>query len=147
WRIELMKDGQHSPQHGHQANSDSGEISPRAKTITIHLNGTLLVIGLSLVLLLGIGIGTIVSGRVGAAPSKSEQLRLNAENASPGSLSAAFAAATHAVEAGVVHITTVDFDGDGDVYNQSSGSGVIVDPAGYIVTNFHVVKDANKIKV
>jgi serine protease Do len=30
---------------------------------------------------------------------------------------------------------------------QSLGSGVIVDPKGYIVTNYHVIKDATRIKV
>lgn len=31
--------------------------------------------------------------------------------------------------------------------SEASGSGVIVDPKGYIVTNYHVVKDADEIKV
>jgi serine protease Do len=119
-----------------------------SRTIVVKITGPGLVICLILVLLSGIVVGTLVADRAGAAPTHQEQLRANAEAAnSATSLSAAFAAATGAVEASVVHITTVDFDGDGEVYNQSSGSGVIVDPAGYIITNYHVIKDANKIKV
>ena len=37
--------------------------------------------------------------------------------------------------------------GDGSIRERSLGSGVIVDPKGYIVTNRHVVEKANRIRV
>jgi len=39
------------------------------------------------------------------------------------------------------------FDGGPDMHERSLGSGVIVDPKGYILTNNHVVEKADKIKV
>src|SRR6266550_1534593 len=59
----------------------------------------------------------------------------------------------------VVHIevssygTSSDEDDDDEIKNQTlakrrgSGSGVIVDPDGYIITAFHVVKGARRIRV
>ena len=37
--------------------------------------------------------------------------------------------------------------GTGDMRERSLGSGVIVDPKGYIVTNRHVVEKADRIRV
>ena len=37
--------------------------------------------------------------------------------------------------------------GDGEIRERSLGSGVIVDPKGYIVTNRHVVEKADRIRV
>ena len=37
--------------------------------------------------------------------------------------------------------------GDGSIRERSLGSGVIVDPKGYIVTNRHVVEKADRIRV
>lgn len=83
----------------------------------------------------------------GADPMAQERLRISESVATANSLSAAFVSAASVVEESVVHITTVDIDGEGEAFNQSSGSGVIVDAQGYIITNYHVVKDANRIKV
>ena len=38
-------------------------------------------------------------------------------------------------------------DGDGGIRERSLGSGVIVDPKGYIITNAHVVEKADRIRV
>lgn len=119
----------------------------RTANITINISATSLIAGLVLLLIVGLGAGALVAVRVGAEPTLQEKLRMSAEVASPQMLSAAFGQATRAVEASVVHITTVDVDTDGSVYNQNSGSGVVVDPSGYILTNYHVVKDSSKIKV
>lgn len=62
-------------------------------------------------------------------------------------LSASFNRASQAVEPSVVYLTTLDVDETGDAYSQMSGSGVIIDPEGYILTNYHVVGMANRIKV
>jgi serine protease Do len=71
-------------------------------------------------------------------------------------LSAALEAATRLVAPSVVEIFTTSFaPGDGVVprsadlvsTQRASGSGVIVDPAGYIVTNAHVVRGAQRLRV
>lgn len=118
------------------------------RVVTIKLTGPSLVLGLVFVLLTGIGIGSLVVSRAGAAPDNPTQARINMETSSAFSLSAAFASANKAVESSVVYITTVDLDGDKDAFfSQSSGSGFVIDASGYVLTNYHVVKDANKIKV
>ena len=115
------------------------------RTITIRLSSSGLIIALILVLFAGIAIGSLVVNKASATPQPQEVHPLNQNSAN--SLSAAFANATKNVETSVVRITTVDFDSDADALSKSSGSGFIVDPLGYIVTNYHVVRDASKIKV
>jgi serine protease Do len=118
------------------------------KVVTIKLTGPGLIISLVFVLLTGVGIGSLVVNHASATPQTPAQIRMNVESSSAFSLSAAFANATKAVESSVVYITTVDIDGDRDAFlSQSSGSGFVVDSTGYILTNYHVVKDASKIKV
>ncbi|MBI4854845.1 MAG: trypsin-like peptidase domain-containing protein [Acidobacteria bacterium] len=129
-----------------KSNKVSKELFPE-KVVTIRLTGPGLVIGLVFILLTGIGIGSLVVKRAGAAPEIPSNIRMNAEANSPLSLSTAFANAAQIVESSVVHITTVDLDGERDIaFSQSSGSGFVIDSSGYILTNYHVVKDANKIK-
>lgn len=124
----------------------SKELLPE-RVVTIRLTGPGLVISLVFVLLTGIGIGSLVVKQAGAAPEIPANTRMNAESASPSLLSTAFAGAAQAVESSVVYITTVDADTEREIgFNQSSGSGFVIDPNGYILTNYHVVKDANKIK-
>ena len=58
-----------------------------------------------------------------------------------------FRLATHAVSPAVVHIRTQAF-GKGGAVGQSLGSGVVIDKErGYIVTNNHVIRDADVIAV
>lgn len=70
-------------------------------------------------------------------------------------ISRQFAVVAKAIEPSVVHIDTVQsVDGDGRAIDASltpqaigQGSGVIVDEAGYILTNNHVVQNASEIRV
>ena len=71
-------------------------------------------------------------------------------------LSASFAEVAKKVEAAVVNIDTKGriptgggsrYDEDSRRPSQSVGSGFIVDKAGYVLTNYHVVDDASRITV
>jgi serine protease Do len=122
----------------------------------------------------GIMIGSVISGRVGAnrAPTPSGANLLSVPN--PVRLSSAFATIAAQVEPAVVNISTTQVyerpqarnhtrpqpnDPFGDFFNhwwdspqqpeaeKSLGSGVIVDPKGFILTNEHVIDGATKIQV
>jgi len=130
------------------------------------------------VLVLGIGIGTLVSYRVTATGPGDSQLRMQTDGKPVAggaflALSQAFEEVSNRVEPAVVNINTEEVvtnrrqgalgqDPDNPMndlfrrfFNQmpeqetrrSLGSGVIVDPKGYIITNYHVVEDATTIKV
>jgi serine protease Do len=136
------------------------------------------------VLTLGIGIGTLITSRVGAVGPGDSQLKIQTEGkpavgSAALSLSQAFEEVAKLVEPAVVNINTEEvvrvnrrsprnnapgddpmedffhrFFNNPNMPNQpeqftrrSLGSGVIVDPKGYIITNNHVVESASKIKV
>jgi serine protease Do len=115
------------------------------------------------VLGLGIGIGTLVSNRVDAtAPPGDSRLEMQADGkpvAGEGilALSRAFEEVAVRMEPAVVNINTEGlvsmdvrfgpFQSEQPQMRRSLGSGVIVDPKGYIITNNHVVQGASKIKV
>jgi serine protease Do len=139
------------------------------------------------ILTLGIGIGTLITYRVGAVGQGGSQLRIQTDGKPVAgnavlALSQAFAEVAKHVEPAVVNINTEEVvrvsqrrrspgGGQGDEMpddlfhrfmpnlpnlipqipeqftRQSLGSGVIVDPKGYIITNNHVVDRATKIKV
>ena len=129
------------------------------------------------VLGLGIGIGTLVSDRVDATtpPGDSRlEMRTDGKPVAGGdvlALSRAFEEVASRMEAVVVNINTEELvtrrslapgQGQMDPYGfnpfgpdmmpeqqmrHSLGSGVLVDPKGYIITNNHVVESATRIKV
>jgi serine protease Do len=132
------------------------------------------------ILTLGIGIGTLISYRVGAVAPGDSQLRVQTDgkplvDGAALALSQAFEEVANLVEPAVVNINTEAVvrrqtkrretpereDPMEDFFRrffnnpnlpenytrQSLGSGVIVDPKGYIITNSHVVEGATKIKV
>ena len=59
-------------------------------------------------------------------------------------LSAAFARAAEQVEPSVAHIKVYESEA---LSREGAGSGVIVNSAGFILTNAHVVRRASKIRV
>jgi serine protease Do len=142
-----MKQALHDSAQDRPEAPESNAKNPEKPVITIQITGLRVTACLIFVLLTGIGVGTLVNNRAGAAPNPLAQLNMRTDVPSPMTLSAAFNTAASAVEPSVVHITTLDMDTDGEAFNQSSGSGIIVDPTGYILTNNHVVKEAKKIKV
>lgn len=122
------------------------------------------------VLALGIGIGTLISYRVDATgPDSQLQIQSEGKPVAGGAfmaLSRAFEEVSNTVEPTVVNINTESpappeseesmeffhrfFDGPRSTpgeMRRSLGSGVIVDPKGYIITNSHVVEDATRITV
>jgi serine protease Do len=144
---KLMKLDLQRPAENRSEGSETVSASSNKPMIAVQITGLRLTACLLFVLLIGIGAGTLISYRAGAEPNRLYQSGMRVDSASPMALSVAFNASASAVEPSVVHITTLDVDGEGEAYNQSSGSGIIIDPAGYIITNNHVVKEAKKIKV
>jgi len=130
-----------------------------------------------LVLALGIGIGTLITNRAGATSPGDSQLQMPPDGKSVGgplqAFSQAFEEVAKIVSPAVVNINVEevvsgqqgrlvipDFfeffgpfgspTGPGPSMPQvqhTLGSGVIVDPKGYIITNNHVIESATKIKV
>ncbi len=147
---------------------------PHGNNVSRHLVSFFVVLA---VLGLGIGIGTIISHRVVAVGPGDSQLKIQSGGASlvPSgvqALSQAFEDVAKRVGPAVVNINTEEVisirtrPGTGrnnrqmpDLFGQlfpdaprqrtlnSLGSGILVDPKGYILTNNHVVGSATKIKV
>ncbi len=90
---------------------------------------------------IGIAVGAVVHGIAGATDN-----RLSISNATftPDSLSASFARVAAQVEPSVVHIK-VSYT-ENNYGRGATGSGVIVNSQGYIITNKHVVENAVKIQ-
>jgi len=123
-------------------------------------------IGFSLSVILGVGLGVWISGGTSARQS-ARLLQVSDESVPPTgalatalALSEAFAHVARQVEPAVVHIETEAaragrraddpfdfFFGPRSRPRRGTGSGVIVDPEGYILTNYHVIRGASTIRV
>jgi serine protease Do len=95
---------------------------------------------------IGIAIGALVHGIAGAR-SDDNRLSISYSPTTPDSLSAAFARVSSMVRPAVVNIRVSEGDEHGPFARDTTGSGIIVNPAGYILTNYHVVEKATGIKV
>ena len=100
-------------------------------------------------------LAAIVAGLIATATPAAGQTRAPVVPAAA-DLSASFEATARIVVPSVVQIFTTSYEvGDGPVARpadlvttrRASGSGVIVDPDGYIVTNAHVVRGASRLRV
>jgi serine protease Do len=124
----------------------------------------LLIIGLLIIaVLIGIGIGLNLPDRTWAG-QENHTIKVNHTGLPPSSavsaaltLSTAFAEAAQSAEPAVVHIETtapptkgndpLDFFRNNRRFGRGAGSGVLVDPGGYILTNHHVIEGAATIRV
>jgi serine protease Do len=146
----------------------------RTGNVSRHLVSFLVVL---FVLGLGIGIGTLITRQVVATGPGDSQLKIQGSSPAPANsavqaLSVAFEETAKRVGPAVVNINTEEvvrptgrggqgrnnpqvpdffrqfMPDQGQAFTQASlGSGIIVDPKGYIITNNHVVQGATKIKV
>jgi serine protease Do len=121
-----------------KSESDRQESIPLAR----HTRVVLILVALCC-LSMGIAIGAVVHGIAGAK-SDDNRLAINNARLAPDTLSASFSRVAEQVEPSVAHIKVYE----SEVYQrEGTGSGVIINPAGYILTNSHVVSRAIKIRV
>jgi serine protease Do len=105
----------------------------------------------------GTGSTAVVGGAPPPAPPQRSQVRPAAAS-SPGT-SVNFADVAERINPSVVNIDAASRPGhhrsddphdtprDFDVPHQGSGSGFVIDPQGFILTNYHVIQDADRISV
>jgi len=92
---------------------------------------------------IGAAVGAIVNGIAGAK-SEDNKLSIKSGPVTPDALSASFARVARDVEPSVAHIKVFENEA---LAREGAGSGVIVNSAGFILTNAHVVRRASKIRV
>jgi serine protease Do len=118
----------------------------KAITTRLRQNRVLLLLVAMCCLSIGIAIGAIARGIAGAK-SDDKFITVSHSAFTPDALSAAFARVAEQVEPSVVNIKVIEGEERSIFAREGTGSGVIVSPAGYIITNQHVIKRASKIKV
>lgn len=122
----------------------------------VHRERNVVLLAIAITLIIGIGIGTSLSGGVRAFLEDHRiALVSNSGGRADFNLSTVVADVAQQAEPAVVHISTVEdaqpgfdiFQGFGGGKRRASGSGIIVDAEGYILTNNHVVDGAAEITV
>src|SRR5262249_32164937 len=127
--------------HHQQGSCDSRSHSE----IVRRYNRVILMLVAMCCLSVGIAIGAILRG-IGAGADDS-RLSINHANPAPDALSAAFSRAARLVEPSVVNIKVTQGETRGISGSEGTGSGIIVDSAGFILTNQHVISNTTKIRV
>ena len=116
----------------------------RSETISrSHYNRVVLILVAACCLCLGIAVGAVIRGNAGATDNR---LTISSSAVPTDALSATFARVAAQVEPCVVNIKVSDNE-DRTLAREGTGSGVIVNSQGFILTNQHVVQNATKIKV
>src|SRR5262245_52036 len=95
---------------------------------------------------LGIAIGAVLRGIAGAG-ADDNRLMISHSDPQPDALSAAFSRAARLVEPSVVNIKVTQGEGRGIAGSEGTGSGIIVDSSGFILTNQHVISNTSRIRV
>jgi serine protease Do len=107
----------------------------------------LLLMGAVCCLSIGIAIGAVLRGlTVATATNPDNRLTISNTSSAPDALSITFARVASQVEPSVVNIKVSDNE-DRAFAREGTGSGVIVNASGFIITNQHVVQNAVKIRV
>lgn len=107
----------------------------------------LLLMGAVCCLSIGIAIGAVLRGMtVATATNPDNRLTISNSASAPDALSLTFARVASQVEPSVVNIKVSDNE-DRAFAREGTGSGVIVNASGFIITNQHVVQNAVKIRV
>jgi serine protease Do len=122
--------------------SDRSETANQTIPLRVHNRVVVALVALCC-LSIGIAIGAIAH-RAADATGEDNRLSISNTQVNPDSLSALFARVAKKVEPAVVYIKVYL---GGMLGREGGGSGVIVSPAGYIITNEHVISRASKIKV
>jgi serine protease Do len=139
--------------------------APSSTTRTATHQRLLLSLLVAVAVFIGIGVGVFLSGGASAG-QESRLIKVNHSSEPPSTavstamaLSEAFAQVARLVEPAVVHIETAAgptkagsepfdfFHNNPRQRRHGEGSGVLVDPAGYILTNNHVIDEATTIRV
>jgi serine protease Do len=125
-----------------QASNRTNRFAPAKQT------RAMLFMGAICCLCIGIAIGSLLRGHIGVATATpiDNRLTISTTPTTPDSLSLTFARVAAQVEPCVVNIKVADNEVP-SYAREGTGSGVIVNPQGFILTNQHVVQNAVKIKV
>ena len=119
----------------------------RTQTIPIARHNRIVVMLVAVCCLsMGIAIGAIVHGIAGAK-SDDNRVSISYAPSRPDALSAAFARVVEQIEPSVVNVKVTEGEEHTMFARDGTGSGIIVNGAGYILTNQHVIDRATTIKV
>jgi serine protease Do len=130
----------------HKPGGDQPAQFERLEDAARRYNRGLIVLVALCCLSIGVAIGSFVRGSARAG-SDDNKLSISYSPMAPDALSAAFSRAATLVKPTVVNIRVSEDSQHGLLSRETTGSGIIVQPDGFILTNQHVVAGAAVIKV